>query len=96
MLGGLCDENGAGQCAAHYIMVRRLGGLGRRAHPILGKRVHWVWYDHGPLIGRWRKLGTSERKESRVVGFVGHYALGSFAGLSKDILAYMPLSRRVL
>ena len=50
------------------------------AHSPLGKRVHWIRDHHGPAIGRWRKLGTSERTESRVVGFVGDYALGLFLG----------------
>ena len=66
------------------------------AHPHIGKRVHWLWDYHGSLISRWRKLGTSEWKESRVVGFVGDYGLGSFAGIRARTFRLTLLSCRVL
>ena len=83
VLRGFCGEAGAGQCAAHYIMVRRCGVVSRRrrVYVTLGKRVHRLWDHYGHLVNGWRKLDTSKRKESGVVGFVGHYALGSFTGL---------------
>lgn len=72
-------------------MVRKRQGMlppGSRAHLLLGKRIHWLWNHHGAPTSDWRKLGTSKRAESRVVGFLGDYALGWFIefGVGKYLL----------
>lgn len=50
VLRGFCGEVGAGQCAAHYIMVRRRLGLRSQvyaAHSALGECIYWLRDNYG-------------------------------------------------
>lgn len=78
-LRGFCGEVGAGQCAAHYIMVgpRIMTSFGRSSSKSLGKRIHCLWYHYGALTRFRRQLGPPQRPQSGVVGFMGDHALGA-------------------
>lgn len=53
VLRGFCGPVGAGQCAAHYIMVRLLWiAPAQCTHPALGKRVYRLRDPHGPPARR--------------------------------------------
>lgn len=99
VLRGLCGEEGAGQCAAHYIMVGAFSSLvwyGRGAKASLGKRFYCIRYYLSRAATRWGKLDTPEWKKPRMVGLMGDHAMGLFLVVVMKNYHLILTHRRVL